>query len=108
MRLLLSSKNLNNPSEETLYTYIQKRFAKIGSFLQKTNLDGETVETKIKAEYYKNKKLFDIKAVLSIGGKAFVVKISDKDMRRAIDSIVENLRMQLIESRGKSWLNYHS
>jgi ribosome-associated translation inhibitor RaiA len=106
MRLLVDAKNLTRPTEDTIYLYAIKKLKKVRRLLRKTNIDN-LAEVKFSVEFHKSNKSFSMKAVMTIGSKTFVVQMSDHDLRRAINNIVENLQMQLVESRGKDWLNYH-
>lgn len=108
MRILLTAKNISNPTLDTIYNYTNRRFQKIRKLIKKTKFDINLAEVKINAEYNKSSRSFSLKAILSIGGKIFIVRIVDNDVRKAIDSITDNLRMQLVESRGKTWLNAHN
>lgn len=105
--MLVNAQNLTDPTVQSFKQYSRKRFAKIVSLISRTNIDTNIVEIKINTEYNRRKKIFTVKAVLKVGGRTFVVRFEDRDFRRAIDLIVNNLRKQMVEKRGKDWLNYH-
>lgn len=73
----------------------------------RTNVDMNIAEVKVNTEYNRRKKIFTVKAVLKIGKRTFIVHFEDRDFRRAIDFIVNSLKKQLVEKRGRDWLNYH-
>jgi ribosomal subunit interface protein len=107
MRLLLTSKNLSNPSISTLNDYSQDKITHLNEFLQKAKLNGENNEARVNAEFIQRKKIFKLKAIFKINGTVFVVELHNTNIRRAIDEIVSNLRKQIVEFRGKKWLNRH-
>lgn len=104
MKLLLNTRNLTEPTEETLALYSAKRFNKLLKFIpRKAHFDPKL---KIDAEFHRTKKKFELKIVLQVNGTDFVLNIHDEDMRRAIDRAVVGIRTQLERRKIKRW--HHS
>lgn len=101
MKLLVSAKNVSEPTVETIATYAHKRFAKLVKFIPKKAHFSPTLN--VEADYNKRKKQFELKVVLNVNKKTFVYKIEISDIRAAIDIASSNIKHQLVQNKGKQW-----
>ncbi len=105
MKLILDSKNLNQPAISSLKLYSQNKFSNL---IKKLKLNQEEIPIlKINFEYNRRKKEFSIKIILSVKGRQYIFQMREHDPRRAIDIAVDNIKGQISSHKGKSWLNYH-
>jgi ribosome-associated translation inhibitor RaiA len=106
MELLLNTSNISQPTIETIEEYAWQKFSKLKK-ITAGHADRPPV-VQISTEFNKHKKSFIFKVVFNFNSEIFVFKIVDKDVRKAIDVSVDNIRKQILRLRGKKWLNTHN
>lgn len=106
--LQVSAKNLGTPALISVRTYAEKRFDRVVDLVSKMSLDENLFSLKLNVDYNRRKKTFSMKAIVTIGGKTFVVEVVDKDFRKGIDILSDRIRRQILRDRDEAWLNYHN
>jgi len=92
MKIVISASTLSHPTYETLEEYVPKRFKKIEKFLPKSAGDDNTLDISVT----RSGDLFVFKAEV-FHPKHVVVKAKDRDMRKSIDTALDNMVRILAE-----------
>lgn len=95
MRLLFTYPHLTAPTVETVREYATKRFEKLNKFLPK--FSGEHA---VRITVYKERKTFVVHVEVAVP-KALNIKVSDFDLRKAIDMAYKLIKEALVKYRDK-------
>jgi ribosome-associated translation inhibitor RaiA len=98
MKFTISAPSLTSPTYQTLEEYSTKRFAKVKKFLAKKE-DQTNHEVRISVE--KVGHLFELTAEI-FNSKHVVVKVQNRDIRKAVDNAVDHCMRQLRDQHDKS------
>jgi ribosome-associated translation inhibitor RaiA len=97
MRLTISAPSLNKPTYETLEEYANKRFKKIEKLLRKK----QDTDHELRISAKKTGDFFELSAEVFIP-VSIIAKSKDRDLRKAIDTSVDQLKRQLKEGHRKT------
>jgi ribosomal subunit interface protein len=98
MKFTISAPSLTSPTYQTLEEYSTKRFSKVKKFLGNKE-DWTNHEVRISVE--KSAHLFELTAEI-FNSKHIVVKVQDKDIRKAIDKALDQCIRQLRDAHDKN------
>ena len=97
MHLTISAPSLTKPTYQTLEEYATRRFKKIEKFLRKK----DKTEHELRISVDKSGDFFELSAEIFIP-VSIIVKTKNRDLRKAIDDSLEQLKRKLKEGHERN------